>query len=85
MKTPHPHAEMIREWALDPSRKVEFRSPSIVSWIEIEEPTWRVECEYRFKPEPKPNYKIYTKVLNGFLQLEFDGETHEMKDAKVLK
>ena len=85
MKTPHPHAEMIREWALDTSRKVEFRSPFSTSWVDIEEPSWCVDYEYRFKPEPKPDYKIYTKVLNGFLQLEFDGETHEMKGAKVLK
>jgi hypothetical protein len=95
MKTPHPHFELIREWALDTSRKVEFRSPPSVSWKEVEDPSWSEECEYRFKPVPIPDYKTYAKVLNGLIQLDyigranieftFDGETGKLKDAKVLK
>ena len=95
MKTPHKHAEMILEWALDTSRKLEFRSHKAGPWMDIEEPSWNTEYEYRFKPTPKTDYKTYAKVLNGFLQTSyigkpniefiFDGETHDLKDAKVLK
>ena len=95
MKTPHPHAEMIREWALDTSRKVQFRSCKVAPWMDIEEPSWTTEYEYRFKPEPKPDHRIYTHVLNNSLQFScgttpnvvftFDGDTGKLKDAKVMK
>lgn len=95
MKTPHKHAEMIREWVLDTSRKVEFRNPCATSWIDIEDPSWSLEYEYRFKPTPKPDHRIYTHILNNSLQFccgttpnvvfTFDGETGKLKDAKVLK
>ena len=103
MKTPHKHFVMIREWALDTSRKVEFRIPYSASWVDIEEqpwvdveePSWCEACEYRFKPEPKLDHRIYTRLLNNSLQFShgskpnieftFDGETGELKAAKVLK
>lgn len=93
MKTPHPHSEMIREWALDTSRVVEYKVYG--QWAPTSDPSWVPDIEYRFKPESKPDYKTYAKVLNGFLQISyigkpniefiFDGVTHELKDAKVLK
>jgi hypothetical protein len=54
-----------------------------------------MDYEYRFKPETKPDYKLYSHILNNSLQVAhrekpnieftFDGETGELKDAKVLK
>lgn len=94
-KTPHPHADLIREWALDTSRVVQYLRES-GEWADCVSPAaWFITAQYRFKPTPKPDYKTYAKVLNAFLQLDylgkpnieftFDGETHELKDAKVLK
>ena len=94
MKTPHKHAEMIREWALDTSRVVEC-SKDGKHWTETMGPSWSDYFEYRFKPEPKSDYKTYAFILNNSIQvswagkpnieLTFDGETGELKDAKVLK
>jgi hypothetical protein len=93
MKTPHKHAEMIREWALDTSKVVEYKVQGL--WSPIGHPSWVRDIEYRFKPEPKPDYKTYAFILNNSIQvswggkpnieLTFDGETGELKDAKVLK
>lgn len=95
MKTPHKHAVMIREWALDTSRVVEYLEPNLNKWAPIAVPSWVADIEYRFKPEPKPDYKTYAFILNNSIQmswdgkpnieLTFDGETGELKDTKVLK
>ena len=95
MKTPHKHAEMIREWVEDPSRAVEYLEPHLNKWCPISDPSWCADVEYRFKPEPKPDYKTYAFILNNSIQvswggkpnieLTFDGETGELRDAKVLK
>lgn len=95
MKTLYSYVEMIREWAQDTSRKIEFRSRNEVHWTDIEEPMWSTKCEYRFKPEPKPDYKVYAQLLSIPFQIylerepniefTFDGETGKLKDARVLK
>jgi hypothetical protein len=90
----HKHADLIREWALDTSRVVQYRTAG-GEWDELVEPSWSTRCEYRFKPEPKPDYHTYAAILNSSLQLSyagkpnvkftFDGETHQLKAAEVLK
>ena len=92
----HKHADLIREWALDTSRVVQYRYPSTNDWDDcVGRPAWNEAVHYRFKPEPKPDYHTYAVILNNSLQvsfvgkpnikLTFDGETHQLKAAEVLK
>jgi hypothetical protein len=91
---PHKHADILREWALDTSKAVQYRNGS-EEWQDIQQPSWATNVEYRFKPEPKPDYCTYAVILNNSLQvshlgkpnikLTFDGETHQLKAAEVLK
>ena len=92
----HKHADLIREWALDTSRVVQYKRTSTNEWADcVDRPSWVDSVEYRFKPEPKPDYHTYGSVPNGSLQinnpgkpnikLTFDGETHQLKAAEVLK
>jgi len=55
MKTPHKHAELIKAWA--DGAEIECRSP-ITDWGYCA-PEWDVRCEYRIKPEPKPDVVRY--------------------------
>lgn len=98
MKTPHKHAELIKAWA--DGAEIECCT-SIGKWIDIKEPSWSDDIDYRIKPEPKPDVVefLYTENkpsgaiikwhVSGCdarnLRLTFDGETGELKAAEVLK
>ena len=91
---PHKHAELIKAWADGAEIQLKGRNGE---WIDIF-PDWQEKCEYRIKPEPKPDVvKYYLKNFGGFwfceehekekanLKLTFDGETGELKSAEALK
>jgi hypothetical protein len=92
MRTPHVHAELIKAWADGAEIECSFDEGK---WEVISKPNWLETCQYRIKPEPKPDYVEYfwatfTGVLNSSpkavhnLKLTFDGETGELKSAEVL-
>ena len=91
----HKHAELIKAWA-DGAEIQVFKS---TGWETLPQPYWSDICEYRIKPEPKPDYytkhiayksRIYSEgdrhpPTMPNLKLCFDGETGELKSAEVLK
>jgi hypothetical protein len=90
---PHKHAELIKAWA--DGAQIEYWDFK-ERWVEVTNPCWEMEM-YRIKPEPKPDYRrwfvfhkdrpcIYphSKEELANLVLIFDGETDELKSAKVL-
>lgn len=54
MPTPHKHAEVIKAWA--DGAKIQVLGHS-GKWVDIplNQPDWAYCCEYRIKPEPKPD------------------------------
>jgi len=64
--TPHKHATVIKAYAN--GARIESRRNSEQNWIEITNPSFDLEYEYRIKPEkPKPRFKIgdYVRKLSG--------------------
>ena len=94
---PHKHAELIKAWA--DGAEIEYFSPSFQKWCATDNQTllWKDDFEYRIKPEPKPDVVEYYQLLRGDneaqrvrkeyanLEIIWDGETGELKSAKVLK
>jgi hypothetical protein len=91
---PHKHAELIKAWA---DGAIIEKNNGLGHWIETNHPDWMSWEIYRIKPEPKPDYRrwfvfhkdrpcIYphSKEELANLVLIFDGETDELKSAKVL-
>jgi hypothetical protein len=96
----HKHYEVISKWIEDTSQIVQFRLDESEDWQDIvmQEPSWYDVYQYRIKPDPKPDlvidkfafvvedgstfYTLPDGTLN--LRLIFDGETKQLKDAKVL-
>lgn len=94
MKTPHKHCELIKAWA--DGAEIEFHIGEN-EWDLVGQPSWRVEQEYRIKPEPKPDLIKYyeasgehispptiEKFGKDSLKLTFDGETGKLKSAEVI-
>lgn len=92
----HPHADLIKAWAEDTSRVVQYRDPTdVYDWNDIERPAWRPDMEYRFKPEPKQDVVRYCTacVSIGFaekpdhtnLKLTFSGENGRLISAEVIE
>lgn len=92
---PHKHAELIKAWA---DGAVIEHNNGLGYWVEEKNPQWFEWDIYRIKPEPKPDVTLYFKYYidrpciypvntNQFpnLILKIDGETGELKLAKVLK
>ena len=98
MKTPHKHAALIKAWA--DGAEIEFRWGCLYDWRRITTPCWDQDCDYRIKPEPKPDVVDYVRVgslhrilvcplewareTNSNLKLTFDGKTGKLKTAEVI-
>ena len=90
----HKHADLIKAWA--EGAIIECWKVDDI-WSVVENPNWSKTCEYRIKPEPKPDVEFRYTVNSRFLlqgcdswekpnlKLAFDGETGELKAAEVLK
>lgn len=101
MKTPHKHAELIKQWA--DGAQIQYKEGDF--WYNCVTPSWKKGIEYRVKPEPKPDVVLYAcisllnhgvasikpvnadtrKVKTDTCMFVFDGETGELKDAQVLE
>ena len=46
--TPHPHCEIIKQWA--DGAEVQVKGPSSPNWVVVSDPLWRHDAEYRIKP-----------------------------------
>jgi hypothetical protein len=53
----HKHADLIHAWA--DGAQIQWRDPKDDEhWSDIKIPNWLEDCEYRIKPEPKPDVVI---------------------------
>ena len=87
----HKHADLIHAWA----DGVQVQVHDYGKWIDTPHPLWLIACEYRVKPQPKPDYVLYDSVSPSSIgrhltspanvRFTFDGETGALKSAEVLK
>lgn len=70
--TPHPHAELIKMWADDPSIEIQWFNTNYDSWVNTNNPSWCSHLEYRIKPKEK---KVVTKYKYS-LSLTGNGILH---------
>ena len=90
------HADLIHEWA----EGAEVQRYSLIGngWVDDDSPNFFEGCEYRRKPQPKPDVVKYVYATqSGFsdmtpiqtitdnIRIAFDGETGALKNAEVLK
>jgi hypothetical protein len=93
-KPMHPHRDLIIAWA----NGAEIQQYTENRWKDCTYPVWDERVEYRIKPVPKLDYRmyfvyhkdrpcIYPCEPNNLpnLVLCFDGETGKLKDAEVIK
>jgi len=91
MKTPHVHAELIKAWA--DGAEIQAKSDNV--WLDCRMPDWWPDAQYRIKPDPKPDLRLFYWVSDHLVQcsskihmhnlaLTFDGDTGVLKSAEVL-
>lgn len=92
----HKHKDLIIAWANGAEIECLLNTGL---WIKAPNPNWGEDCNYRIKPEPKPDMEKTitigadiggTFLISGGhydpnLKLIFDGETGQLKAAEVLK
>jgi len=64
----HKHADLIHAWA--DGAKIQCNNPDrdgVDKWEDEDDPSWYDFCEYRIKPEPKPDIVVYSRVVGKFL------------------
>lgn len=95
-KTPHKHAALIKAWA--DGVPIQFKSSSLRGWQNVTvAPGWFTDCEYRIKPEPKPDVVISTNIVKAHIvdiyarntgvqncKFTFDGETGKLKAVELI-
>ena len=89
MNTPHKHAALIKAWAVGAT----IESMDVNKWRTSATPMWFTECEYRIKPEPKPDVVEWRYLVRSGgaplakpnIKLTFDYETGVLKEAEILK
>ena len=92
MKTPHKHAALIKAWA--DGAEIEQYSFHHNDWGHVPFPSWKKDCLFRIKPEPKPDTVRYgfaphycgrkAPEANDNIKFTFDGETGKLKSAEVI-
>ena len=70
----HVHHDLIVAWAK--GAKIQWRFTQKEEWKDTDNPAWCATREYRIKPEPKPDVKIY-----GCIHESDDGPTHKLAAA----
>jgi len=60
----HKHYDCIVAWAK--GQQIQIRETG-GDWDDIESPSWINGCQYRIKPEPKPDVVVYSRVVGKFL------------------
>lgn len=92
----HKHYDFIVAWAA--GKKIEYYSNGYSKWMNTSQPGWYDHCEYRIKPEPKPDVVKYaiiadagdyfhlfnTKIERSTMKLTFDGETGKLKSVEMI-
>lgn len=96
MCKPHKHAAIIKAWADGAIIQV---WSNVNGWKDVPGnlPLWSVNCEYRVKPEPKPDIIRYgeTKTYGTYnwdsnkvschnIRAIFDGETGKLKAVELI-
>jgi len=94
MSNRHRHADLIHAWA--EGAEIEYRTMG-GSWVNTKFSdcvTWAEGCEYRIKPEKKPDVLRYFELTtsggcvwvngNGNLRCTFCGETGKLIKAEIL-
>ncbi|MNL44139.1 hypothetical protein D3C87_1666950 [compost metagenome] len=96
MCKPHKHAAIIKAWADGAEIQVCY---STNVWMDVDIPSWRLDKEYRIKPEPKPDVVMERPIkLEGDMILgrnenryyknncrfTFDGETGQLKAVEMI-
>lgn len=96
----HKHADLIHAWA--EGAEIEGRHHNDEEWQSLNGAdcvTWSVDCQYRIKPEKKPDVVRYLRASpdtwagrasnkaedDNNLRLTFSGETGELIKAEVIK
>ncbi len=61
-KVPHPHAELIKQWA--DGATIQFYNTYKQEWVDCAgyQPMWDAGVKYRVKPEPKPDLHFSVRV-----------------------
>lgn len=90
----HKHAKLIKAWA--DGTEIQYWDSG--HWWDTTGPSWDLNCEYRIKPEPTPDWEKLVRIdthrrhicsweedLHGAnLRLTFDGASGNLKSAEVL-
>ena len=94
-RVPHKHAALIKAWA--DGAKIECNNSNGEGWKDISSPYWSNHCDYRIKPEPKPDRFTFGKagvfglrwdnirVYDSNVMFTFDGETSVLKQVELIK
>lgn len=77
----HPHAAMIVEWLLT-NKPIEYQNKE-GDWIETKR-LWLSDVPYRFKPEPKPAYRVYLNNLGLPVTITRDGDEQFNIESDVM-
>jgi hypothetical protein len=81
MGKPHKHVELIKAWADGATIQFkDFTWDGKAVWIDLVQPAWTEDVDYRIKPEPTPDIIMYG-VENNPLML---GYTHPRTGNLVL-
>lgn len=91
----HKHHDCIVAWAT--GAEIEALPRNCLWWRTVTKPSWFLDCEYRIKPEPKPDCRVPLRLIRieggGFalshmspdnFVATFDGETGELKAVELL-
>lgn len=81
MGTPHKHAELIKAWADGAKIQGMYGNGT---WCDVDTPGWRVDRQYRIKPEPKKVQLRFFEDTSGFVRCWTNSWARDMKRTEEL-
>ena len=84
--TPHKHAALIREWALNTGKTVQWYHEARDKWVDCAAghcPDWMSDLEYRFKPEAKKDITTFCKITKCYGAIMWNSTTDNVPYANL--
>jgi|688.fasta_scaffold1260945_2 hypothetical protein len=85
MRVPHKHMALIREWALDTKKTIQWYCEDQDEWVDCigDCPNWDTDLQFRCKPDPAKDITTSCKITRCYGAIMWNSTTDHVPYANL--